>query len=403
MKTNVTRCCPESSNPEKSIEKTVKNRFFKVIDGRKQPVRGLWVRNGRYYARLAVEDERTGKKSVKRILIEDATTVPQAVEALKVLQVKRKAKDLPVTKRTPKFNEYVDSYLNFYKTVKDAKRESTMETESGLLKQWVKHLGETRLSQINKRMILAFIEERQGAGWSGRTVNLSMTVLRNVLKKAIDEEWLKRLPTENMRPLKWTPRKRSLLSANEMERLCEKALTTSKNGQQLADYLRLMSYCGSRMTETLHLKWSDVAWETRQITIGSDGLTKNNKARRVDFNAKLEAHLKDMFSRKAPDSDWLFPSPLRGDQDRAAKSFRESLLLARKAAKLPHVGFHDCRHLFISYCVMSGIDFMTIARWVGHQDGGVLIGKVYGHLSNEHTQLQAQRVVFGPSSILAAA
>ena len=29
-------------------------------------------------------------------------------------------------------------------------------------------------------------------------------------------------------------------------------------------------------------------------------------------------------------------------------------------------------------CVMNGIDYMTIARWVGHRDGGVLIGKVYG-------------------------
>jgi hypothetical protein len=27
-----------------------------------------------------------------------------------------------------------------------------------------------------------------------------------------------------------------------------------------------------------------------------------------------------------------------------------------------HVGFHDCRHLFISYAVMSGVDYMTIAR-----------------------------------------
>ena len=46
--------------------------------------------------------------------------------------------------------------------------------------------------------------------------------------------------------------------------------------------------------------------------------------------------------------------------------------------------------------MMSGIDFMTIARWVGHKDGGVLIGKVYGHLSNEHAQAQAARVSFGP-------
>jgi len=45
---------------------------------------------------------------------------------------------------------------------------------------------------------------------------------------------------------------------------------------------------------------------------------------------------------------------------------------------------------------MSGIDYMTIAKWVGHQDGGVLIGRVYGHLSNEHARRQAQRVSFRP-------
>ena len=61
-------------------------------------------------------------------------------------------------------------------------------------------------------------------------------------------------------------------------------------------------------------------------------------------------------------------------------------------AKMPDFGFHDCRHYFISHCVMSGIDYMTIARWVGHQDGGVLIGKVYSHLSNEHARRQAERV-----------
>jgi site-specific recombinase XerD len=52
------------------------------------------------------------------------------------------------------------------------------------------------------------------------------------------------------------------------------------------------------------------------------------------------------------------------------------------------------RHHFISMCVMSGIDFMTIAQWVGHVDGGVLIGKVYGHLANEHRQRMAQLVQF---------
>ena len=53
-------------------------------------------------------------------------------------------------------------------------------------------------------------------------------------------------------------------------------------------------------------------------------------------------------------------------------------------------------------CVMSGIDFMTIARWVGHQDGGVLIGKVYGHLANEHRKRMAGQVTFEPVVLNAA-
>ena len=32
-------------------------KYKKVLDGRKQPIRGLWERNGKYVARITVEDE----------------------------------------------------------------------------------------------------------------------------------------------------------------------------------------------------------------------------------------------------------------------------------------------------------------------------------------------------------
>lgn len=236
---------------------------------------------------------------------------------------------------------------------------------------------------------------------TARTVNLAMVILRNVLRKAIDDGWLTTLPTENLRPLKHSPRKRQLVTLDQIDKLCVVALTAEvdghklKNGQQLADYIRLMAFCGARRTETLGLKWQDVDWDRRQLTIGADGMSKNRQHRFVDFNAKLEAHLQDMATRRVPDSDWLFPSPRRGEQDVAAKTFVESLRLVRKLAGLPRFGFHDCRHFFVSYSVMAGIDYMTIAKWVGHKDGGVLIGKVYGHLADEHARLQAQRLTFG--------
>jgi hypothetical protein len=36
--------------------------FSKVVDGRKQPIRGLWVRNGRFYAQPKIENIVTGIK-----------------------------------------------------------------------------------------------------------------------------------------------------------------------------------------------------------------------------------------------------------------------------------------------------------------------------------------------------
>ena len=43
---------------------------------------------------------------------------------------------------------------------------------------------------------------------------------------------------------------------------------------------------------------------------------------------------------------------------------------------------------------MSGIPLPTVARWMGHSDGGVLVGKVYGHLADSHEDEMAQKVDF---------
>jgi integrase len=374
-------------------------KFRKVLDGRKSPIRGLWERNGRFYARLSVEDD-DGVTRTRWVPLEGAETAPQAQEKQKALQVDRERGALPVLKQTPKLADYaLKRYFPHFEVVTDAKRPATLAKERGALKGWIDHCGGVRLDKLKKVHVTGFIAKRQAGGISGRTVNLDVIALRNVLNMAIDDGWLKVLPTENLRPLKWTPRTRGLVTEAQINALCKAGMKVSKNGQQFSDYIRLMAYCGSRRNETLRLKWDDVEWQQRQLSIGADGLAKNHETRRVDFNAKLEAHLKRMLKRRDPEVSWLFPSPQRGDKDASTKTFMESLRLARKKAGMPGFGFHDCRHFFISYCVMSGIDYMTVARWVGHKDGGVLIGRVYGHLSNEHAQAQAARLSFGPSIV----
>ena len=52
---------------------------------------------------------------------------------------------------------------------------------------------------------------------------------------------------------------------------------------------------------------------------------------------------------------------------------------------------HDLRHLFATRCIESGVDIPTVARWLGHKDGGALAMKTYGHLRNEHVRRWRRR------------
>ena len=40
------------------------------------------------------------------------------------------------------------------------------------------------------------------------------------------------------------------------------------------------------------------------------------------------------------------------------------------------------------------MDIPTVSRWLGHQDGGALCMKTYGHLRREHSASMAQKVTF---------
>jgi len=55
---------------------------------------------------------------------------------------------------------------------------------------------------------------------------------------------------------------------------------------------------------------------------------------------------------------------------------------------------HSFRHFFCSNCIERLIDFKVIAAWLGHDDGGILVAKTYGHLRQEHSMQMATKMTF---------
>ncbi len=85
------------------------------MGGRKQPIRALWARNGRFYAQLEIENPINGIKKTRRVPLHDTggnavQAVAQAGAELKRLQTQRADHQPPVLARTPKFADHALRY-----------------------------------------------------------------------------------------------------------------------------------------------------------------------------------------------------------------------------------------------------------------------------------------------------
>lgn len=152
------------------------------------------------------------------------------------------------------------------------------------------------------------------------------------------------------------------------------------NSLQASQFIEFLAYAGCRVDESRHIKGHDIAGSRIRITGGVSG-TKNHEARFVP----IVPAMRELLERIDPEPN----KPLF-----SLKSPREALKNACLRLGIRHVRVHDLRHFFATTCIESGIDFATIAKWLGHKDGGILVAKTYGHIRDDHSQREAAKVQF---------
>ena len=136
-------------------------------------------------------------------------------------------------------------------------------------------------------------------------------------------------------------------------------------------FVALGAFTGMRKEELQRLRWEDVGEEW--IVVGADGMTKGKTFRRVPVCGPLREVLATI-----PEADRL------GTVVRM-KSPRRALHSACAKLKLADMRSHDLRHWFATWAIQSGVDIPTVAKWLGHVDGGALCMRTYGHVQDAHS------------------
>lgn len=363
--------------------------FERAEDGAHRPIRGLWIRNGSFYVQTTVRDAQTGVKKVTRLRLPNAKTASEAKSEAAILLSTIAANGGTVAGKQaggPTFAATRERYL-----LHAGKAPKTMKEEGYFLAQWERFLGkDCRITSIDAKQVLSYRQALLGRGCANRTANLHIRALRQMLRQAQVEGDLVTLPTDGINKLREVQTEKQLCSVAELNAIRQEAIANHpKTGQMFADFVGLLMFSGGRLGETLNLQWQSVDFDKEILTfVGTKA--KSGKTRHVQFNPALKAHLLDMFARKT-NEQYLYCSPRT---PRPVAKFNKILNAIRAKLNLPHFTFHSTRHFFISNAVMRGIDYLTIAKWVGHADGGVLIGRVYGHLNAKHIQDQADKLTF---------
>ncbi len=219
--------------------------------------------------------------------------------------------------------------------------------------------------------------------------NNTVAILRHVLDVAIDAGVIYSNPATSLKRTRVRGKTVSLPSTGKFqELLTEMRAGHSRDSRNCADFAEGLAVTGTRKGEANEVEWRDIEFTVGELVVRGDAETgtKNWEARRVPMIPDARALFERMRSE-------------RPDEPLDAKVFRvrecqKALDRACEKVGIDRITHHDLRHLFATRCIESGVDIPTVARWLGHKDGGALLMKTYGHLRRDYSIAQAQRVTF---------
>jgi integrase len=145
--------------------------------------------------------------------------------------------------------------------------------------------------------------------------------------------------------------------------------------------IRFLALTGLRIREAKALTWANVFPDRIEVPAA---IAKNGDTRCVPLLAGAVEVLNRLRTLQN-DSERVLP----------AGNVRRGLEKACERAGLPKMSYHCFRHLFATRCIEAGVDLPTVARWMGHKDGGALLAKMYFHLLDEHSRSMAAKVRIG--------
>lgn len=249
----------------------------------------------------------------------------------------------------------------------------------------------TLITEIKKTDLMRFMAQYDDGVMVDR-YNAIMTVVRDVFAYAVDDKAIASSPALGMKYKKEKDSiKRLTPSSDQFLAIVEsiRSQPLADTAKDSADLVEFMGLAGLGTAECDDLKWRDINFETNTITV-------IRMKTSTEFSIPIYPQLRPLLVRMNEERD---KDKKPSDKVFKVRDPKKSLASACDRLGYPPYSPRAFRRLFITRCLELGIDPQTIAQWQGHRDGGQLILRVYGRVSQQHQHLMATRLASLQSKI----
>lgn len=349
--------------------------------------------NGHYYMRAMVD--RKPKKMLLRTA--DGSAVKNFDLAKIILNNELAALGAKNEQSPLAWGNVCDDYLKKYSSRPDLTEKTIKDKayEMGFVKKAFKNMevGSITGAHVAKWWTKFCAEKREnGKERSARTKNIVLDTVQAVFRYAETAGVIAHAPRADVKRLHIPKTLKTLSPIDEFRAIIAEMRDGYKRALNLkdddffchsADMVEFMAYSGCRHEEARLLLRKDIQAHgviIHGVKRGGDRFIDFNKGLREVCERLIQFHTE--MKRKENDPIFMIKSP------------RIAFERATKAVGAPHCTMHGLRHFFITSCIEAGILPATVAGWVGHKDGGLLIAKTYTHIRNDHTRAEAAKLDF---------
>ncbi len=267
----------------------------------------------------------------------------------------------------PTLNQFA---LESFEMNKNYRREHTTKD---LINKYNLHikplLGDKKIDEISIKDIKQWQNYLIEINLSVKYIKNLRSILNVILKDALEDEIIEKNPIEKVK----APKRKYSENKYQIEPFTKEEIELLINNAtgQFKNILITLFFTGIRLGELVALKWNDINWEKKTITIkranqkdGSIGFTKTEKNREITLLPPVEKALKN----QKQINEYIFTTQYnkRYINYNTLRDYHWRKLL--KKCNLEYRELYQTRHTFASMMISNNENITWVSNMLGHSE-----------------------------------